>query len=100
MLWTVSHLWPSGAHFLNFYRCWSSLVLRKGNETEIFLHNREDATHGDPLYMVTYGIGVLLMIKYPKSAYTDVTQPWYSYDAGEIGTFDNIQLYFNSLKRF
>ena len=55
---------------------------------------------GYPLAMVTYGIGVILMIKQLKAAYTNVTRPWYDDNAGALGTYDNIQLYFNSLKQF
>ena len=39
------------------------------------------------------------MITRLKMAYPDITQPLYAYDAGALGTFDNIGLYFNSLKR-
>ena len=36
MLWTVCHLWPSGAHFdFNCYYHWSLLVLRNRNRTSI-----------------------------------------------------------------
>ena len=55
---------------------------------------------GDALAMVAYVIGVLPLIKRLKLAYPDVTQPWYANDAGELGTFDNMELYFNLLKRF
>ena len=40
--------------------------------------------------MVAYGIGVLPLIKHPKAAYPDVTQPWYADDDGALGTFDTI----------
>ena len=49
--------------------------------------------HGDPLAMVAYVIGVLLMTKQMKSEYPDVTQPWYDDNNGELGTFTNIKLY-------
>ena len=48
--------------------------------------------------MVTYGIGVLMLIKRLKAAHPDITQPWYADDAGALGTYDNIDLYCNSLK--
>ena len=57
------------------------------------LHSREGVTWGEPLYMVYYGIWVLLMIKLLKAAYTDVTQTWYVDDVGALGTFNNIGLY-------
>ena len=60
MLWAVRHLWPSGARFVfNCYRHWSSLVLRKGNGTAIFLHSNESVTQGGPLAITVYGIGIL-----------------------------------------
>ena len=57
-------------------------------------------THGRSLSRVAYGIGVLLFIKRLKSEYPDITYPWYTYIAGALGNFDNIGLYFNSLKKF
>ena len=56
-------------------------------------------TQGDPLDMVAYGIGILLLIKYLKSAFTDVTQPWYAGDASALGTTTRVGSYFNSLKK-
>ena len=50
--------------------------------------------------MNAYGILFLLLIKKLKAAYPGITQPWYAYDAGALGMFDNIGLYFNSLKQF
>ena len=50
--------------------------------------------------MVNYGIGVLPLTKPLKVAYPEVTQTWYADNAGALGTFDNIGLYFNSLKKF
>ena len=37
------------------------------------------------------------MIKRPEAEYPDITQPWYEDDAGALGTFNNIGLYFNLL---
>ena len=55
---------------------------------------------GGPLSMVTYCILSILPIKRLKADYTDVTQPWYADDSSALGIFDNIGLYYNSLKRF
>ena len=55
---------------------------------------------GDILSMVSYGIGVLPLIKFLKTAYPDVTHTWYADNDGTLGTFENIGLYFNSLKHF
>ena len=52
---------------------------------------------GDPLDMVSYGIGVPFLIKCLKVAYPDVTQPWYADDAGALGTFNIILFYFSLL---
>ena len=53
---------------------------------------------GEPLYIVACGIGVLTLIKRLKLVYPDVTQPWYTNNPGTLGTFDNVESYFNSLK--
>ena len=50
--------------------------------------------------MVAYTILVILLIKWIKASYTDVTQLWYVDNASAICTFDNIGLYFNLLKHF
>ena len=82
MLWTVQYLWLSGAYLVfNWYRHWSSLVLRNRNRTTSIIHIREGVTQGDPLAMIVYGIGVLPLIKNLKRAILDVTQPWYADDA-------------------
>ena len=94
MLWTFRHLWPSGACFVfNCYCHWSSPVLRNGNRTASFMHSRVG------VMQVAYGIGVLPLIKCLKAAYTNVTRPWYEDDADALGTFNNIGLYFNLLKK-
>ena len=50
--------------------------------------------------MVAYGIEIIPMIKQMKAQFPDVTQTWYANHAGAIGTFSNVDLYFNFLKRF
>ena len=50
--------------------------------------------------MVSYGIVVLPLIKHLKAELTNITQPWYADNAGAIGTFTNVKLYFNCLKQF
>ena len=54
---------------------------------------------GGPLYIVVYGIRVLPVIKQMKAEHLYVTQPWYAYYTGELGTYGNIELYFNFLKK-
>ena len=76
MLWTVCHLWSSGACFvLNCYCHCLSLLLRNGNGAVSFLHSREGVEQGEPFAVVDYGIGVLLITKHLKATHTDVTQP-------------------------
>ena len=48
--------------------------------------------------MVAYSILLLFLIKPPKAAYIDVTKLWYTDNAGALATFDNVELYFISLK--
>ena len=49
--------------------------------------------------MVAYGIIILTLIKQLKSEFYDVIQPWYVDDAGALGTFANVELYFNFIKQ-
>ena len=100
MLWTVRHLWPSGARFVfNCYGHWSSLVFRNGNGTAIIIHSREGMTQGYPIEMIAYGIGIIPLIKNLKQEIPDVTQPCYADDAGTLGTFTRLETYFDSMTR-
>ena len=100
MLWTVRHLWPTGAHFIfNCYSNWLSLVLQNRNGTASILHSIEGVTQGDTLAMIAYGIGILPLIKNLKPAIPDVTQPWYADDAGALGAFARLETYRDSLTR-
>ena len=49
--------------------------------------------------MITYGIGILPLIKYLKQEIPGVTHTWYADDAGALGKFAIIETYFNSLTR-
>ena len=99
MLWTVCHLWPPGARFVfNCYRQNTLLLLQNGDGTANIIHSREGVTQGDPLDMGAYGIGFLPRIKCLKTEYPDNTQPWYAKNDGTLGTFNNLELYFNFLK--
>ena len=55
-------------------------------------------THGDPLAMVSYGIGVLPMIKQSEAEFPDATQTWYTDNYSGLGTFTNVKVYLNFLK--
>ena len=47
-----------------------------------FLHSKEGVTQGDPLSIISYGIGVLPLIRELRYTHPCVTQPWYADDAG------------------
>ena len=40
--------------------------------------------------MVAYVIVVIMLIKLPKAAYPEITQPWYADNSGALGIFNNI----------
>ena len=63
-----------------------------------FLHIKEGTTQGYPLAMVTYGIVIIPLTNNLKLEFPDVYQPWYAGDASALGMFENVKLYFNSLK--
>ena len=96
----VFHLWTYGACFVfDCYPHWQLLVSWNQNGTDSFLNSGEGVTQEEPLDMVAYGIGVICMMKQLKETYPDVTKPWYVDDEGALGTYDNIELYFNSLRQ-
>ena len=91
MLWAVRHEWPSGARFgFNCYRHWAILVIRAGDRTDYFLYSKEGVNKGDTLSMVTYGLGILPLIRKLWKAHPGVTQPWYVDEAGAGSTFKGI----------
>ena len=57
-------------------------------------------TQGDPLSMVTCGIGILPLIKNLKAEFPDATQPWYTDNDGSLCTFADVYLYCNLLRQF
>ena len=65
MLWAVGNEWPGGAQFtFNCYRHWATLVVRDtGDGSGHFFHSKEGVTQGYPLALITYGIGVLPLIR-------------------------------------
>ena len=100
MLWAVRHEWPSGAQFtFNFYHHWAMLVVwDTGDGSGHFLQIKEGVTHGEPLAMIVYGIGVLPLIRELRNAHPYATQPWYADDMGAGGTFQQIQEHFLDLQ--
>ena len=70
----VRHLLPSGARFIfNLYFHHWSIVLRRVYGTANILHGREDVKQRDPLAVVAYGIGIILLIKFLESEYPNGT---------------------------
>ena len=59
------------------------------------MHCREGLIQGDPLDMVSYGLGVIPLIKPPEKPHPDFTQTQYYDNTGTLGTFGNIDDYFN-----
>ena len=92
MLWAIRHEWPSGAQFtFNCYCHWAALVVcYTGGRSGHFLHIKEGVTQGDRLLMISYGIGVLPLIKEFWGSHPRVTQPCYADDVGAGGKFQNI----------
>ena len=98
MLWAVWNEWPSGAWFsFNFYRHWSTLVIRAGNRTGHFLYSMEGVTQGDPLAIGVYGVVILPLIQLLRKAYPGVTKPLYVDNAGAGMTFEGVFHYLDKL---
>ena len=49
--------------------------------------------------MVAYGIAIIPLIKCLNLTYPGGTQTWYDDSSEALGTFDNLEGYFNLLKR-
>ena len=74
------------------------MVRDTGDGSGHFLHRKEGVTQGDPLAMIAYVIGVLLLIRELRNAQTRVTQPWYADDAGAGGMFQQVQEHFRDIQ--
>ena len=100
MLWTVRNEWPGGAQFtFNCYRHWATIVVRHtADGSGHFLHSKEGVTQGDPLAMITYGIGVLPLIRDLQRDHLRVTQLWYADHAGAGGKFGDVMAHFRDLQ--
>ena len=57
-------------------------------------------TRGKALSLVAYRMGILHLIKKLKSQIANITQPWYAYNAGALGTFARVRSYLNLLKQY
>ena len=62
------------------------------------MHSKEDVTQRDPLAMISYGIGVLPLIRDLRRDHPYVTQPWYADDAGAGGSFEAVMSDFRDLR--
>ena len=52
---------------------------------------------GRPLKIIAYGIGILPLIKNLKQELPKINHPWYHDNAGALGRFVIIDIYFNLL---
>eukprot|EP00978_Attheya_sp_CCMP212_P044410 scaffold309707_cov49-Attheya_sp.AAC.1 len=76
MIWTVRHLWPSGARFsFNVYGHGSILIIRGADGTVLIIMSREGVTQGDPMAMVAYGLMLLPLIKLLEKEHPDKLGP-------------------------
>ena len=83
----------------NCYCHWATLVVRNtADGSGHFLHSKEGVTQGDPLSMITYGIGVLPLIRDLSRDHPRVTQPWYADNAGARGEFEDVMAHFRYLQ--
>ena len=64
------------------------------------MHSMEGIIQGYLLATVVYDIDILPLIKRPEAEFTQVIQPWYADNYSKLGTFKNVELYFNLLKQF
>ena len=69
------------------------MVQDTGDGSGQLLHSKEGVNQGDPLTMITYGIGVLPLIRELRGSHHRITQPWYADDAGAGGKFEHIITY-------
>ena len=98
MLWNIRHLWPKGARFaFNCYRFHSLLIVRSSTGTLFELYSQEGVTQGDVLAMICYAIGILPLCQLLREIHIDCRTPWYADDAGCLGNFEQIEMFFDDL---
>lgn len=101
MLWTVRHLWPTGARFaFQCYRHAAILIVRQRSQPCMTILSREGVTQGDPLSMVLYGLTLVPLAKRIRAATGDVVQPWYADDMAMAGKVSGIACATSLLQRF
>ena len=64
---------------------------------DIIMHSREGVIKGGPLAMITYGLGIIPLIKNLKTAHPDITQPWYAEKWGRYVCLETWRRFFNYL---
>ena len=57
------------------YRHCVTLVTRSGNEEGHIIYSKEEVTQKDPMVMVAYGLGILLLIRELQTAHLSAKQP-------------------------
>ena len=98
MLKAVWHECPSGTQLtFNCYHHWFTLVVLDMKGSGTFFYSKEVVTQGEPLAMISCGIGVLPLIRELRDAHPCVTQPCCADEAGESGIFGNILAHFRDL---
>ena len=98
MLWTLRHLWPTGARFAFNGYCFSSLlVCRNSTGESLKMWPKDGQIQGDPLSMCLYGIGLLLIIWKLKQLHVDCIQPWFADDAAALGEWYHLILLYEDL---
>ena len=82
-MWTVRHLWPSGARFtFNCYRHHSLLLVRaKDGDDGTFLFSKEGVTQGDPRAMVLDGLALVPLAAYLLKMVPEILSPFYADDS-------------------
>ena len=72
-------------------------MIREGDRKSHFLHIKEGVTHGDPLNMIKYGLGILPLIRDLWTAHPGSTETYYGDYAGAGGTFEGILQHLDDL---
>ena len=82
---------------LDCYLHWYTLVIRAGDGTVHLLLRKEEVNQGEPLAMVEYGMGILLLIRKLQQSHPGINHPWYADDSGASGTFEGIRHHLDDL---
>ena len=91
MLWDIWYKCPSDAQFT--FKCchhWDTLVVRDTGISGHFFYSKEGMTQGDSLSIIAYIIGIFSITHKLHNTQPQVTQTWYSDDAGGGGHFANL----------